>query len=158
MDVVATGLPLYGSRALFCDATLRSPLHADGTPHGRAAAVDGVVLKTAEEEKERKYEDLLDSSVGKLLTLGAEVGGRWNETAETLVRQLAAMKVRNVPRLLRRSAQLAWADWWWAILGVAVQDALAASILAPAGKGLVLNGVASQEPTLEDVFDAQRWE
>ena len=145
---MATGLPLYGGRALFADATIRSPLHADGTPHARAAAVDGVVLETAEQDKGRKYADLLHSSVGKLLTLAVEVGGRWNATASDLVPQLAAMKVRDAPPLLRRSAQLAWADRWWAILSVAVQDSVAASLLAPAGKGLVLGGAVGPERDL----------
>ena len=60
--------------------------------------------------------------------------------------------------MLRRSAQLAWTDRWWAILVIAVQDALAASLLAPAGKGLALEGTVDYEPALEEVLDAQRWE
>ena len=143
---------------MFCDASVRSPLHADGTPHSRAAAVDGIVLKTAEADKERKYSDIVRSSMGKLLTLAVEVGGRWNDTAIDIVSRLAAQKVREVPPLLRRSAQLAWTDRWWAILGIAVQDALAASLLAPAGKGLALEGTVDYEPALEEVLDAQRWE
>ena len=40
IDVLAIGLQVFPGRALFCDASVRSPLHADGTPHSRAAAVD----------------------------------------------------------------------------------------------------------------------
>ena len=143
---------------MFGDATVRSPLHANGTPRARAAAVDGIVLARAEQDKQDKYGDVVASSVGELLTLAAEVGGRWNDTAVDVVRQLAAHKVQTVPPLLRRSAQLAWADRWWAILGIFVQDALAASLLAPAGKGLVIDGRVGHEPSLDDVLDAQRWE
>ena len=55
IDALATGLPLYMGRPLFCDATIRSSLHADGTPHGFAATRDGAVLARAQADKERKY-------------------------------------------------------------------------------------------------------
>ena len=45
IDALASGLPLYMGRPLFCDATIRSPLHADGTPYPRADSIDGVVLQ-----------------------------------------------------------------------------------------------------------------
>ena len=68
-----------------------------------------------------------ESPHAKLLVLAAEVGGRWNHTTVHFVRQLAKHKVRTAPMVLQRSADLAWADRWWTLLGVAVQDALAAS-------------------------------
>ena len=57
MDVVVTGHGLH-SRALFCDATVRSPLKGNGEPHPRAVTRSGAVLKKAVKEKRRKYWDL----------------------------------------------------------------------------------------------------
>ena len=54
LEVVADGLPLFGGAQLAVDATLVSPLHADGSPHRHAADMDGAVLTTAR-RKERTY-------------------------------------------------------------------------------------------------------
>ena len=97
------------------------------------------------------------SPLCELLVLGCETGGRWNETAGELVRKLAKHKVRNEHPLLRRSAELAWVDRWWCVLRVAVQDAIAASLLAHTGKKLVLNNGDVDTPTLDEVLDGQRW-
>ena len=86
-----------------------------------------------------------------------EVGGRWNETSLTLIDMLAWNKVADSPPLLRRAAQAAWAGRWWAILGVAVQSSLAASVLAPATRGLTLDEPAAVQPLLDELLDGQRW-
>ena len=39
-----------------------------------------------------------------------------------------------------------------------VQDSFAASVLATGGPGLVLDGSASNEPDLDVLYDAQRWD
>ena len=92
------------------------------------------------------------------MVLACEVGGRWSEEATELVRLLAKGKAKNQHPLLRRSAELAWHDRWWSLLGVAVQDALAASLLAASGKQLVLDEKAADTPSLDEVLDGQRWE
>ena len=74
-----------------------------------------------------------------------------------MVRRLAKNKVQNAHELLRRSAELAWTDRWWALLGVAVQNAVAASVLAPGGKGLVLDDKGVDTPDLSELLDGQRW-
>ena len=157
VDVLVEGLPLYNGRPLFCDATLRSPLKGDGTPHPRAAAKNGAVLRRALTDKATKYSDVEDSPLAELVVLACEVGGRWHHRTEELVRLLARNKVANVHPLLRRSVELAWIDRWWAMLGVAVQDALAASLLAPSSKQLVLDSGAAETPDLDALLDGQRW-
>ena len=67
-------------------------------------------------------------------------------------------KVLETPEVLRRSAQLAWANRWWTMLSVATQDALAASVLASASKGLVLDSSASDAPDLDILLDHHRCE
>ena len=92
----------------------------------------------------------------ELLVLACEVGGRWNQTALELVASLAELKAATAPKVLRRSTQLALEARWWSMLGVAVQGALAASLLAKCGLKLVLDCPAAFAPDLEDLLDAQR--
>ena len=117
-----------------------------------------MVLQKAASDKERKYHDIHDRPLAELLTLAVEVGGRWNDTCHSLLRALAKHKVRDTTPLLRRSAELAWADRWWSMLAVSLQDSFAASILAAGGPGLVLDGSADFEPELDLLLDAQRWD
>ena len=113
VDALATALPFYQGRALFCDATIRSPLTRTSAPHTGCAAVDGASFQKARKDKERKYPEVVDSPHAELLTLAVDVGGRWNDTALELVSLLAKHKVAETPLVLRRSAQLAWTIRWW---------------------------------------------
>ena len=123
--VTRSGLPLC------CDATVVTPLTRDGLPRGhrgRAATQDGWALREAEGRKRRRYRELVGNPRGKLVVLGAEVGGRWSSAAIRLVQLCARLRPREAPQLLRASAQAAWTARWWGLLSVAVQDALAASL------------------------------
>ena len=44
------------------------------------------------------------------------------------------------------------------MLAVTVQNACAASVLAAGGPGVVLDGSADDEPDMDLLFDAQRWD
>ena len=144
-------------RPLLCDATLRSPLKGNGEPHPRAATEDSKVFERAAKDKEDKYLDVHASSLAELVVLACEVGGRFSEQATDWVRYLAKEKARKQHPLLKRSVELAWSDRWWALLGVTTQDALAASLLAPTGRQLVLDDNSPPEPALADLLDGQRW-
>ena len=63
-----------------------------------------------------------------------------------LVSELFENKVRN---LLRKSAELAWNDLWWSMLGVAVQYAVAASLLAVSGHKLMIDDACPTAPELD---------
>ena len=104
-----------------------------------------------------KYGDAVATGLCELLTLAVETGGRWNSTAVDLVDKLALHKSQHVSPLLRRSVQLAWADRWASMLGMAVQDALASSLLAASGHRLVLDQSAAPAPELDLLLDGQRW-
>ena len=125
-------------------------------PQPKSAYVDGATFKRARDDKEEKYGDVYESPHAELLVLAAEVGGRWNDTTLQFVRQLAKHKVRTVPMVLQRSAELAWADRWWTLLGVAVQDALAASVLAPSTHGLVIDASCPPLPEVDQLLDEER--
>ena len=128
-----------------------SPLRRNGQPLPRAAVEDGVALAAAEGRKRRRYPELAGNAMGKLVVLGCEVGGRWNETACRLVGSLAKQKARNAPALLRQSARAAWHHRWWGLLSVACQTALASTLC---GQALALGGPRGQDdPFLGDVLD-----
>ena len=74
-----------------------------------------------------------------------------------LLDKLAQYRSKDVSPLLRRSVELAWKDRWCVMIGIAVQDALAASLLASPGPGLVLDQTAAPAPELDILMDGQRW-
>ena len=61
-------------------------------------------------------------------------------------------------RPLRRSVQLAWRDRWFAMVAIAVQDVLPASLLVADGRQVVLDQGTAREPNLSELLDGQRWE
>ena len=111
--------------------------------HRWAAAEDGAALRNAERRKRQRYPELINSPFGRLVTLGCEVGGRWNSDALRLVADLAKQKARNAPLLLRQPARAAWHSRWWGFLSVAAQASLAAT-LSGAGH-LALGGPAGTD-------------
>ena len=83
-------------------------LHRDGTPVGRAAQQDGVVLQSARRRKERTYPELLGRRArSKLVVLAVEVGGRWSEETTMFLSLLARAKVRCENPVLRKRIQQA---------------------------------------------------
>ena len=111
------------------DATVVSPLHADGRPWPRAATSDGVAIRRAELAKRRTYPELVDSSEVRLITLACEVGGRWSSTVADVLRRMGASRARSAPQAIQASARGAWARRWGGLLSVGVQSALAATLV-----------------------------
>ena len=102
IEVVAEGLPVFHRAQLAIDATLVSPLRADGEPHRRCPDEDGAALTFARRRKERTYPELAGGrGRARLLVIAAETGGRFSEETQTLLRLLAEAKTRSTPMLLR---------------------------------------------------------
>ena len=120
-----------------------------GTPKGVAKRA---TFTAAVREKLTKYADVEASPLAELLVLVGVV-----ETAGDFVRQLAAHKALEADPLLRAQTLRAWEVRWWAMLGMAAQGALAASLLAPGGRQLVLDVPAAPVPEADTLLDAQRW-
>ena len=146
LEVVATGLPLFQGVPLGVDCTVVSPLHADGSVWSQADVRPGVAIERGEKAKTRTYPDLVGSDRLRLTTLACEVGGRWSMATVELVRALAVAKARQVPTRVRVAAQLGMERRWWSMLSVAVQDALACTLVADGVD--VLDGVGGEPPTL----------
>ncbi len=150
LEVVATGLPLAGGAPLAVDATMVSPLHADGTPWPAAATRAGAALARAEASKVRTYPELAASPLVSLTTLACEVGGRWSQKCCDVVTQLARAKARESPRRLRTSAFCVFQARWWSLLSCAQQDSLAATLVDDAVP--LLDGTDAPEPPLADLL------
>eukprot|EP00439_Symbiodinium_sp_Y106_P083243 s600_g23.t1 len=111
LDLVMYGASPMGG-ALCCDRT--------GQPQPCTAAHDGAMLRVAERcktlRKRTTYPELSSRGPQRLLVLGSEIGGRWNETAQWLVRDLVRIRAQRAPR-------------WWAALAVAVQQVVTSTAL-----------------------------
>ena len=129
LEVVARGTPLFHGMPLGCDATLVAPLHADGRARPHAATEDGIAIEKAEHDKRTTYPELVESHYLRLVVLACEVGGRWSSTCQQVVQGLAAFRAESAPRRLQGAARMGFEARWWAILSVAQQSTLAASLL-----------------------------
>ena len=152
IDVVAFDLPLHGGVPICGDATMVSPLHADGSARRGTCETDGLSLKAARKKKEMQYPELVNGDGARLLLLGWEVGGRWAPETLRLLWQLAKHRASRAPALLRRSAQQAWHRRWMCLAAVAAQSALAASIAEP--RALWRAGQQDEAPPAAEVLCA----
>ena len=155
LEIVATGLPLYNGVPLGVDCTVVSPLHADGTPWRKADVEAGVAIQRGEKNKRDTYSDLVDSDRLRLTTLACETGGRVSSETVEVMTALAKAKARQAPERLRTAVQLGYARRWWAMLGVAVQDALASTLVEDAPE--LLDGVDGEEPPLCSLLGEAPW-
>ena len=88
------------------------------------------------------------------VVLGCEVYGRWCSDTVQLMRELIALKARQAPPALQRSAAHAWSNRWWSLVTVETQRAVAESLLRHAGTDLQPNpGLDSPPPLAELVQD-----
>ncbi len=160
MDLVAApGARAVGARRgvpLFADVTVVSVHTRTGAARQAAASTDACVIGSAVTTKRRKYADVHASAQAALLVLGCEVYGRWCEDAVRIIRELATLKAREAPPLLRQCAKLAWSNRWWSMVGVGVQRAIAEALLRHSGADLQAHAPLADTPPLADVLlDAQ---
>ena len=103
----------------------------------------------ARRDKEHKYAELLQGDRCRLVVVGIETGGRWSTEALQFVEMLAAARAREAPRVLRRSAFLAWTRRWSRMLSVSCGRAFANSLVSPS---VDLQGTDGPPPDLADLF------
>ena len=145
IEIVVTGLPIEQGIPVAVDATMVSPLHADGTPHSGAETRVGVALARGRHDKE-----LLSSPLLRLLAAGIETGGRLSKEALDLLSILASHKAVSEPPALRAAAARAWRARWVTMVSVVCQDSLAATLIDD-GVSL-LDTALSPEPLSVDVW------
>ena len=104
--------------------------HVEGLPHPNADVQPGISLSRAERRKRREtYPELLRARRCRLVVFGIETGGRWSQEAASFTRLLAHARALSAPAPLRQAARAAWVQRWSAVLAVAAQRAVAASLL-----------------------------
>ena len=163
IEVVASGLALERGVPLAVDAKLVSPLRTDGTPHPGAAWRNGTALASAVRENRVTYPELVGSSRLRLVTAAVETGGRLSKEARRLLEEAAAVRARAEPKYLRGAVARALRARWTAMVSIAAQDALAATLVdegtsildAPDGAPLLgadlwLDGAGAVPPPLAD--------
>ena len=140
IEVIANGLPFWGGKQVAIDTTVVSALTGRGVARGRR---QGQAIHEAEQDKRRRYPELLTGTRCHFLVMAFEVAGRWSPSAVTFLRNLAWYKSLSVPRVLRRSTQLLFFQRWTALLACSIQRAYAASLLGkPLGTCACVNGPA----------------
>ena len=135
--------------ALCCDATLVSPI-TGASAHPRADHTPGIALRMAESRKRATYPELQRGGGQRLFVLAVEVGGRWNDDSQALVRQLVRVRALRAPPALRAAASSAWTRRWWGMLSTAVQHAVGGTALG--APWLVSKCAAGCEPGLDHVL------
>ena len=93
---------------------------------------------------------MVDSPVLKLVVAAAEVGGRLNRESRDLLKTLAVFRAQSEPRVLQSQAARIWEQRWLILLGVAIQDAVAATLVDEGSS--FLSGAAAPEPLGVDVW------
>ena len=151
MDVIAHGLPCRRGAQLVIDATLRSPLTADGEPKPHADDEDGATAERARADKERQYPELAASRQCSFTVLAIETGGRWSKEAATLIADLASAKAAEAPAFLRGPARASWTRRWSRLLATACAVSFARSLVRP--KPAIAGGLQlPQPPALHDLL------
>ena len=105
LEIVADGLPLFGSAQLAIDTTLISTLHCEGSARPGTADTDSAALAAA--KRRRAHISGAGRPRGKARLVGmlaSEVGGRWSP----VVTRDDVPKSRHEPGILRQRVQQAW--------------------------------------------------
>ena len=75
------------------------------------------------------YPEVATSNAARLYCLGVEVFGRWGREALQLVKAAARERATGLPPRVRLSTQSRLLRRWWGLLGLAVQRAVAQTVL-----------------------------
>ena len=98
IEVIANGLPFWGGKQVAIDTTVVSTLTGRGMARGWRP---GQAIHEAEQDKCRRYHELVNGSRCHLLVMAFEVAGRWSATAVTFLHNLAWFKSLSVPSVVR---------------------------------------------------------
>ena len=87
------------------------------------------------------------------MTLACEIGGRWDAGALAFMDKLVTVRARRAPSLLQAAAARGWQRRWWSLLSVAVQDALAATLIEDCTATPLDCAMGFCQPLLDQVLD-----
>ena len=122
IEVVATGLAFGHGIPIAVDASIVSPLHADGTPHKDADVRPGTSIIRAERSKSTTYPELVHSSQLRLETVACEIGGRLSYNSQRILDIAAASRARSELDSRQKYMAKWWRNRWVTMLAVAIQS------------------------------------
>ena len=144
IEVVANGLPLWHGSQLALDGTIVSPLTRLGEAHPRADVEPGCAVNAAARRKRHQTYPELAHARRRCRHRG------WRQVRH---RDGRATPGRVCPRPSRPATITAWVACWSALLAVAAQRALAASLLElPPAEGLGDGPVPDLHEVLADAL------
>ena len=146
LHLLVPGINVARGLQLFCDVTVLSPISRNGAPRGGTSNRGGRLLEDASAANDNNYREVIDSGLGALYCLGCEVFGRWGLPCVDLVSKLAREHARGLHPRIWRGAALGFQTRWWSLLSVALQKAVAAAVLRPAGQDLPTTSLAPVPP------------
>ena len=76
LDLLVPGLNVARGLPLFCDATVLTPLTRSGQPRPGTSNQAGSLLVDVTDDNNETYHEVIESGLGSLYCLGAEVFGR----------------------------------------------------------------------------------
>ncbi len=156
IEVIASGLPIFGGSQLAVDVTLRSVLRGDGSSRSQAYWKDGAVAHAARHDKEAQYPELASSDRCRFIVLALETGGRFSAETVDFLRQLAEAKALSVPSYLRASAAIAFQRRWTRMLAVSAASSYVDSLLLSKESLVVGSQGPGREPWLQDLLTESR--
>ena len=146
LDLVVPGLNVARGLPLFCDGTVLTPLTAFGQPRPGTSNSAGGLLAAATVANNNTYREVVDSGLGALFCLGAEVFGRLSSQAVDLLPALARERSRGLHPRLRRSTAHGLLHRWSGIVAVGLQRAVAHIVARDTGADLARTQL---EPVVE---------
>ena len=149
LDLVVPGLSVYGGRPLFCDVTIISPVTHQGQARPGTSNIGGALLVAAERENNDTYFEVPLTGLGKLISLGSEVYGRWSTACVELVPALARRRASNLHPRIRQGTALSLQDRWWGILAIALQTSVSRAVLEDVGADLFVTLSEPPAPVAE---------
>ena len=156
IEVIASGLPVFGGSQLAIDVTLRSPLRRDGSHSADADWLDGAAAARARADKERKYPELATGARCRLVVLAVETGGRFSDEVGDFLRQLAQAKSISAPWYFRASTAAAFERRWSRMLAVCVATSCMEALLLDKDELANVSATVGREPWLQDLLTESR--
>ena len=133
---------------------MRPPVKT-GSAWAQASTKPGHSFKRAYKHKETTYPELCSSSTLHLVVAAVETGGRLCQEALDLIGTAAWARAQDDPSPLRRHTTRGWRARWLAMLSVASQGALAATLVSD-GSHLLDAAVGEAPEPVQVWLDAPR--
>jgi len=136
LDFVVPGLNVARGLPLFCDGTVLTPLSAAGQARPGTSNSAGGLLDAATRQNNLTYHEVVDSGLGALYCLGAEVFGRMSTQAIELLPALARERSIGLHPRLRRGTALGLLHRCSGIVSIGLQRAVAHIVARDTGADL----------------------